>query len=94
MTVFENFKNKNIDELANWLAEHCMFDSAPWWRFWDKNYCNKCKEEIAVDEDGYEKECAYCELHGNCRFFKEMNEIPDNKQTIKMWLESEDVNNE
>ena len=38
MTVFESFKTKNIDELAEWLSEHCMFDTAPWWNFWDENY--------------------------------------------------------
>ena len=96
MTVFENFKSKNIDELAEWLDKHCEFDTAPWWRFWDKNYCNKCEPEIAyitnpnkdIDSD-IELECAWCELHHKCKFFQEMNDIPDIKQTIKMWLMSE-----
>lgn len=89
MTVFDNITNKNIDELAEWLSEHCNFDSAPWWKYFDENYCNRCEAEVVVDDDGYEKDYGYCELHNNCRFFKEMEFIPDNKQTIKMWLESE-----
>lgn len=89
MTVFESIKNKNIDKLAEWLDEHCNFDFAPWWRFWDENYCNKCESVIFSDDEGGKMEFAYCEHYGNCRFFKEMADTPDNKQTIKMWLESE-----
>lgn len=91
MTVYENFQNKNIDELVEWIAKHWDFDGAPHWRWWDENYCKKC-ESIVVrpsELDGYEHEFAYCELNHNCRFFKEMNDIPDAKQVIKMWLESE-----
>ncbi|MBO5828828.1 MAG: hypothetical protein J6R59_10325 [Paludibacteraceae bacterium] len=91
MTVFENIKNKNIDEFVNWLSEHCSFDYAPWWKWWDENYCKKCESETAYVE-AFEKECehAYCELNGNCRFFLDMGDIPDEKQVIKMWLESRD----
>lgn len=89
MTIYENFKNKDIDELTDWIAENCNFDTAPYWRWWDKNYCNKCKTEISADDEGNKKEYAYCELFNNCRYFKEMDNVPDNKETIKMWLESE-----
>ena len=92
MTIFDCIKNKNIDELAEWLDEHCDFDTALWWRFWDKNYCGKCEAVVFTDDEGDEKDFAYCELNGNCRFFKDMKKIPDSKQIIKMWLESEDKN--
>lgn len=41
-------------------------------------------------EDG-EREfpCSYCELNGNCKFFPDLDEVPDNKKIIKMWLETE-----
>lgn len=91
MTIFELIKPKDIDELAEWFDDYCNSDYAPWWKYWDDNYCNKCEpENVYVPEFGRECDCAWCELNGNkCKFFKEMDEIPDNKQIIKMWLESE-----
>ena len=90
MTVFENLKAKNIDELVDWLYEYCDFDSAPWWKWWDENYCSKCESVISrISEIGRDVEFAWCELHDKCRFFSEMDDIPDTKQIIKMWLESE-----
>lgn len=86
MTVLENFKAKNIDELVDWIDEYFAFDTAPYWTWYDENYCNKC-ESIVTDDDKIE--CAYCEVHDNCRFFKDMDNIPDSKQIIKMWLLSE-----
>lgn len=95
MTVFDKIKNKNIDEFAEWLDEYCVCDTAPWWKWWDENYCKKC-EPINIETTnvfGYEiGECAYCEVNGNCEFFKDMEEIPNSKQIIKMWLESEKEN--
>lgn len=84
MTVFEKMKMENINELVDWLDEHATHDNSPWYKYWDERYCNKCE---SIKKDG--TEFAWCEVHGNCRFFKEMKEIPDNKQMIKMWLESE-----
>lgn len=90
MTIFENFKNKNIDELADWFHEYCSFDDAPWWRWWDEKYCKKCEPKtVYVEAFDRECECAWCELNSNCRFFLDMDDIPDEKQIIKMWLESE-----
>lgn len=86
MTVFDMIQNKNIDELADWINEYFAFDSAPYWDWWDEKYCKKCEAIIATDD---EAEFAYCEVYNNCRFFKDMNDIPDHKQIIKMWLESE-----
>lgn len=86
MTIFENFINRDIDELVDYLDEHFAFDAAPWWKWWDENYCSKCEAVIDFNDQG---ECGYCEVYGNCRFFKDMKEIPNDKQIIKMWLESE-----
>ena len=51
-----------------------------------------CKEKLGIDPwYGADMECAYCELIDEagckkCRFFPEMNDVPDNKQVIEMWL--------
>lgn len=92
MTVFDNFKNKNIDELAEWLSEYGSYDQALYWRWWDKNYCDKCEGVMLKREDGgydHESEYAWCELNHKCKFFQEKNEIPSSKEIIKMWLLSE-----
>lgn len=89
MTILEDFKNKNIDELVDWFDKHFTFDDAPWWIWWDKNYCSKCISEMFIDDNGDKTNFAYCEVNGNCKFFKELDDIPDNKSIIKMWLESE-----
>ena len=83
MTVFESLNNKSIDEVAEWLDTHMVFDDAPWLRWWDNNYCKECMME--AKESG----TVWCELNGNCKFFKDQKEIPSMKEIIKMWLESE-----
>ncbi len=89
MTVFDMIQNKNIDELVDWINEHFAFDSAPYWLYFDENYCNHCEPVMSLDDNGNEIEFGYCEINNNCMFFKEMDGIPDHKQIIKMWLESE-----
>ena len=84
MTVFDKMKMESIDEFVGWLDEHATHDNSPWYKYWDEHYCNKC-ESIEKDDN----EFAWCEVYGNCRFFNEMKETPDNKQMIKMWLKSE-----
>ena len=86
MVVFELFKSKNIEELTEWLDEYCMSDFSPWTNWFDVNYCKKC-DGIFYNGDG--KDYAWCELNSGCKYFPDMNDIPDNKQIIKMWLESE-----
>lgn len=90
MTVFENFKNKTIDEIVEWLDEHGAFDNFLWIQWFDQKYCKQCESEFTyVSELDKKCECAWCELNGKCRFFKELDDTPDNKQIIRMWLESE-----
>lgn len=90
MTVFENIKSKNIDELVEWIDKYFAFDFSPYMKWWDKCYCDKCKPEVVDDpETGLEFSNMYCELHDKCKYFQNMNDIPTIKETIKMWLESE-----
>lgn len=61
----------------------------------------KCKYADAEEKLGFtpylfgsysgDLECAYCELADEsgikrCRFFPELDDVPDNKKTIEMWL--------
>jgi hypothetical protein len=88
-----------LDELATWIDKHGDFDGAPWMKWFDKNYCDKC-EPVEMSQVEYRKifgcssysstmTCSYCELHHNCKFFPELDYIPDNKDIIRMWLELE-----
>ena len=90
MKVFDNIKNKSIDEFAEWLDTHGQFDGSPWMEWFDENYCQKCEcENVYVEAFNRKCECAWCELHNKCRFFPNMNNVLDSKQIVKMWLESE-----
>lgn len=92
MRVFDAMQSKNIDELAEWFDECGVFDGSLHMKWWDENYCNKCEPVVAYVPT-LDKECEFgwCEINDKCKFFKEMDDIPDNKQIIKMWLESEVV---
>lgn len=90
MTVFDNVKSNSIDEFSKWLDEYARLDDYPWDKYFDENFCNKCECVTKyVPEWHRNVDFAWCELNGKCRFFKEFNNVPDNKQTIKIWLESE-----
>ena len=103
MTNFEKIKNMSLDEFAEWVDEHGMFDNTPWMKWFNENYCDKC-ESIFVKAEEAEKvlgikpfyneeyECAYCEVYENCcKFFPD--KCPSNKDIIKMWLEVKDETN-
>ena len=90
MRVYDEFMSKNIDELADWLDKYGDFDLSLWSKWWDKNYCSKCEPVITDKPTAYwDAEYAWCELNGKCKYFQHMKDVPDNKQVIKMWLESE-----
>ena len=101
MINFERLQLMSIDELAEWLDKNGMFDNSPWSEWFSKKYCENCEsikckyadaeEKLGITPFSYsgEIECAYCELENKCRFFQELDDIPDNKKVIKMWLEEE-----
>ena len=90
MRVFDNIKFKDIDEFAEWLDKKCWSDDAPWMSWFDKNYCKKC-EPVSIDGvTSWDNDYAYCEIHKKCRFFPNLDEAPNCKQIIKLWLESEE----
>lgn len=92
MTRLENFQRMvaNIDEFAKWLNENCG-DDAAWILWYDKNYCKECACVNINGEESfdYDADYAYCEIYKKCRFFPDMNEVPDCLEIVKMWLNSE-----
>lgn len=90
MTQFEKFKNIGIDQLAEWLDEYGQFDGSPWIKWFDELYCKKCEPIMCHYNDSeHEFPCSWCELNGKCKCFPELNNTPDTKMIIKMWLETE-----
>lgn len=89
MKKIDEIKCKNIDEFVDWIDENFAFDTAPYMYWFDNNYCKWCQEEKVYDVDcDREVEYAWCEVTGRCKFFQEMDEVPNTKQIIKMWLET------
>lgn len=96
ITRFEKIKSMDIEELSEWLDQYGQFEGSPWGTWWDKTYCDDCPSEIdyICDSEGESEwltpcEFGWCELHGKCRYFEDLDDVPDNKKIIKMWLESE-----
>lgn len=89
-TVFDKFKSMNIDEMAEWIDEYGMFDNSPWMWWFDQKYCKNCEPIMCHYEDSTrEFPCAWCELNDGCKFLPDAKGMPNNKEIIKMWLESE-----
>lgn len=90
MTRFEELKNMDADELVEWLDECCMFDGSPWTKWFDSQYCQNCPPIMChYSEDSREFPVAWCEINDKCKFFQDAEDVPDNKDIIKMWLELE-----
>lgn len=98
MTNFDFLRSMSVEKLAKWLDEHGQFDGSPWMDWFNENYCSNCESiKCKVDEKvaffpGHTIDCAYCELENKCKFFPELNEVPDNEGIIKMWLNHEVAN--
>lgn len=89
MTNFEKIQSMNIEELSEWFDQHAETDNSPWTNWWDETYCKKCPSIRRKNEWGLTCEFGWCELHDRCKYFQDLNDIPDNKTVIKMWLKSE-----
>jgi hypothetical protein len=100
MINFKRLQSMSIDELAEWLDKNGTFDNSPWLNSFNEKYCEKCESIECTYAEAEEKldvtpyfghtiKCAYCELEKNCRFFPGLDDVPDNKEMIKMWLEEE-----
>ena len=92
MNNFEKLQSMSIEELAEWLGANGMWDNSPWSKWFDSTYCKQCEPVKAAVEDYFGKrECnfAWCELEHKCRYFAEHKDVPDSREIVKMWLESE-----
>lgn len=93
MNNFDKLKSLDIDTLAKWLAAYGRWADSPWDQWFDQKYCQQCEPVKAIMDSflGESRECefAYCEINKKCRFFPDMDDVPDTKETVKMWLEAE-----
>lgn len=90
MTNFNHLQSMSIDELTEWLDEHLSFDDAHHMIWFDQKYCKNCPEIMCKYEDSkYEFPASWCELEHKCKFFPEMDEAPNSREIVRMWLESE-----
>lgn len=79
----------DIDELSSWIDKYGAFDNSPWINWFDELYCQNCEPIMCCYEDGSKEfPCSWCELNGKCIFFKDLIDVPDSEEIIKMWLES------
>lgn len=89
MTVYEKIMSMTIDEFAEWFDKYCTYDDDLCINWWNDNYCRKCEPEIGhYKGSDREIEFSWCELHNKCRFFQDMDSMPNRLQTVKLWLES------
>ena len=90
MNNFEKLQSMSVEDLAKWLDKNVSYDDSPWSDWFDKKYCKNCEDIVCKSPDDSRKYvCAYCEIYGNCRFFSNLDDVPDSEETVKMWLESE-----
>ena len=101
MNNFESLKSMSVEDLAAWLDQNGIIDNSPWFEDFNKKYCVNCEPIICKYEDaekalGFkpmfeddEIECAYCEIYNKCRYFEDRDEVPDGKEMVRLWLESE-----
>ena len=92
MKMIDKIKSMNIYELSDLFSEYVDISTAPWTKWWDKNYCKKCYAEIIQNANTSRlMECSYCELNNKCKFFEDMDfdDVLDEKRMIRMWLNSE-----
>ena len=90
MTNFEKLKSMNEEEISEFLDSLANIDDNPWIVWFNKRYCKNCEaiRSYARIPDIY-YDSTYCEVNGNCRYFQDKDDIPDNKEMIEFWLESE-----
>ena len=90
MTNFEKLKSMNEKEISEFLDSIVSIDDNPWVVWFYKKYCDNCETiRLKTLDPNARYDYAYCELNENCRYFKNKDDIPDNKEMIELWLESE-----
>ena len=91
MNNYEKIRAMTIDNLAEYLNDKWLHDNDPSMEWWNDNYCSKCESvSIYAEYLGRNLDFAWCELNGKCKFCSELDRLPNSKEVMKMWLESED----
>ena len=89
MTQFEYFKNMTLEELADWLDRYGIFEGSPWMQWWAENFCDNCDPvEGTYPDSNRIMEFSWCELEHKCKFFQDMDDAPNNKDIIRLWLKT------
>ena len=90
MTNFEKLKSMNEEEISEFLDSLANIDDNPWIVWFNKRYCENCEAIRSYGRNpNIYYDSTYCEVNGNCRYFQDKDDIPDNKEMIELWLESE-----
>lgn len=88
MTNFEKIKSMSENELVCWLANNGKVDNAPWDKWFNQQFCEKCEtEKVMSSFYGEEVDCAFCEAKGYCRYFPDRKNITEITNIIQLWLE-------
>ena len=86
-TNYSTIITKDIDAFAEWLANIGAFEDSPWLKWYDENFCKKCKPVVCKYEDSiFDQtfEASECEFEdGKCPFG--VYDWTD-KDIIKAWL--------
>lgn len=85
----EWLRSLSVNELAQVISEFSDRDMLPWVEHFNNSYCNGCPGEFVNGQ-----EFAYCERHGNCRYFKSQDDIPSDMTMAAMWLHAPHNNDE
>lgn len=92
MNKYERLRSMTIDDMAGYLDACWSHDDDPSMEWWNKKYCNNCEPVYKYAECfNREVDFAWCEVNGGqCKYFPELDGLPDNRQIMKMWLESDE----
>lgn len=98
MNQYDYITSLNKEQLIDWLDTYADSDISPWRRWFDENYCSKC-EPIKCSYAECEKLnikpfyksnliCSYCEWEKKCKYFPDLEEVPNSRKMIELWLET------
>lgn len=91
MTNFEKLKSMNEEEISEFL-DSISIDDNPWIVWFNKRYCENCEAIRSYGRNpNIYYDSTYCEVNGNCRYFQDKDDIPDNKEMIELWLKEREA---
>ena len=89
MTNFEHLvRNLTIDRFVDILNQNSNADDSAWIKWFNQKYCMNCESIWRLNGHGGIEECAACESSGECVLCD--NKVLSDEDIIRMWLESEE----